>query len=1120
MFRSLIIFLFITLFCLESHAAVSDDACGMTSVEGGQIVKSGSPTICEDDLAFQVHNIQYSKIMNDPFWNGLASLFVSDDVLNSEFNSFVARKLNISSILYSILKGAAQLGMIAFYSILILKVGQIGYLIKKTGQFKISDEKSDLVKFTLYFFMLVILMVPVGGIVFGQGLFTIGTLPAIMGGNFFTSTYLSQLSLQSTEVKVEKNQAFLDAQSFSSELIGIASCERRTRQMLFAFNAKKGKWVNDNYATDLVGASDNQEDVHKKYQKCLSYIGVPTLLPEGVGIKNIAFNKRSGYDRLCYKSISVYDHYAYGFNHSCGNVSYSYPTNYSEVDDWDIDEELEEIQTNFNAKKYYQLFKSKESEVSQLLLSSLDDEEKQLKLIEIYENWAKTILQPELRGNALLNNDTKAKISVKFTYALNSLLGGSVVDDGALIDMRKDGLGDNAFSLYYGVDYQENDYYFGIDWLKVDAYRAADDIQTYNCILNWENYADLRKFIIEYNRAEEDDTSEMLTDSIQQHECSRAVHKSKRDSGNDTDNSRYFEFLAQGGLLADADVLNENGVLRSISLDETQRNAFRINESKDQLSKTRYLDALTKKALIEGYVYAVKVAISNAMSDSLLDEAAQDEVLPVARAKGFAALGSVLMLTTKNEGGGSHFKDLIQRSLSAHSEGDPSLHINLKAFGSTEKGIAKKKEARSLFTPIDSGSLFKMGGIDTTPAFQGDYFGAQADEEAAYRSFLGWVEGKLFSPVDHIKKASGIPSSMALIDGLKSCSDGNAEHCVSSASHPTVALMRFGHDLMNNMLVLAIADLVVNKLSSLAKNSKKSGEVCDGDGWGTEACGTQLKKDKANVFKRAGGAISKFVTGGVLKILKVVLDTAAMALQLMRPFIWGMFTVGVFFAYVVPMMSFLLSISIYILWVAAGFAAKVVLPFYCALKLKDIEFSYKNGFNEFYEEFIGQFFKPIFLTISVIFSWTFVWIGLFVANTVFGLIFEGISPYNGATFTGIIMKLMVYIVYFVVIFVLIKVGLDMIKTLTGNFERLMKFKGGKDEQFLQSLGFEQFVQTSIMRQVAQAPLVAIQKFMGNKNQDKAIKDNMNAINALVRAYENDPEGFDAAHHKMQDGGKE
>ena len=1096
-------FTLILSFSVSSSAADTATRCGMiASGDSGEVVEALNGTICEDDLAYQVQTILYTRIFHDPFWRPLVEFFVEPEVLDSDFNVFAANTLDISTPIYAILSGIATLATIAFVPLLSFKVWQIGLLIKKTGEVKLTEEKGDSVKFSLYFFMLIFLMVPTGGILMGQGLAVVGSLPAIKGANYILSSYLNNLSLGSTDVALEKDDIILEAQMFSSEVIAIELCEQRTRKLVTAVNAKQGtSFVKDTDGTDLLGLSTDQEDIHERVDACLSYVGITKVLPEGDGILNIAFNKKHRNDYQCPKyGTYSYDDESYGYNHSCGNISYTYPTNYDEMDDWGISDELDAIQAKFNTNNYYPRFKQKRTEIESIIKNkSISPEEKVAALTVVYKAWAVTNLMPELRSHTLLNDPKKEIMSTKYIYALNSLMGGSTIRSGWSDALRE-------WSIlyederYWGIDRDEMEGKLGIDLIMEDAHKAAKGVQAYHCASKWEDYGELRVFIASYNLAEEEDTSELLTSNVQAMECLEFIPEKERRDG---PFSKYVRYAVDDPLTY-ADIQVEDGLVTQVPLDDTRKKEI-VSKMQSTISTEYYDSILLDKAMIEGYIYAVKIGVSLAMQGELIEVVSSDEVLPVARAKGFAAFGSMLMTISQQEGGGSHFKNMLSSSVSALSEmSDNDYYFNTAAFGDSDTSESKKETAKSSFSKVVTGTIFRIGDESIAPQMGGDYFNKNSNDEEDLSEFTAWIENKLFSPMNHIKKASGIPNTMSLNDGLQSCLEGHSEHCVSSASHPMVSLMRFGHDLMNNMLMLALLDIVVSKLDA-SLSSSEEGTVEDG-AKNKEKEDSKLEKLKKSV-KNLGKKVAKFVGGPILFLILGIIKVVAMLLELLRPFIWGLFTVGVFFAYVVPMMSFILSMTVYLLWVGSIFVMAVTLPFYCLLKLKDVEYSYKNGFNEFYETFLGPYFKPLFIIISLIFAWTFVWISLFVTNTLFALIFEGITPGSSLSLQGIIMKLLVYVVYFMVLFVMFKATLDMIKSMPDMFASVLKLKGSKDEQYIQSLGFEQFVQTSMMKQIAQAPFLGFKNMMQANKRDAELQRNMGKMNEFLAAYNGDKSGM-------------
>jgi len=1121
--RLFFVLLFVGMFTTFSASAQDAPACGMEATMDGEVVEAFNSEICEDDLAYQIQNILYHKVFQDPVWRPVVELFVDEEVLDSEFNTFVANRINIGSPIYSILSGLATVAFIIFVPLLSFKVWQIGILIKKSGEFKVTEEKGDSVKLTSYFLFIVFMMVPTGSVLLSQGVAIVASLPAIKGANYIHSGYLNTVSLGAADVRLENEDVFHDAQYFASELVGIELCQQRTRKLIFATNAKQGsKFMTSGGIANLLGLTRDQDDFYDQYDSCLSYVGVTLPLPEGEGIGNIAFNKKSTYDMYCAKNRD-YQYYddAYGYDHSCGNISYRYPTNYEEIEEWDIEDELESIQSTYRTDKFYPNFKlSTRADIESVIKNrDISVDEKIAKLEEIYKNYGVSVLAESMKSYGGLDEPNKEILSIKYLYAMNSLLGGS-----SLRSSFSDALREYGFRYeddrYWGADFELDDLRLGVDYLLMDARSAAKDVQAYHCASEWKEYSRLRVFIASFNTADEDDLAELLTSAKIDADCMEFVEKSQRGGG---PFDKYLTYSTEYALVFEDVEAPTGGTVKNVNIDPERKNQI-IEKMRLDIAYEYYKEALIKKAMIEGYIYAVRVGVSSAMSDELTENASNDKLMGKARGMGFASLGSMLMAISRNEGGGSEFKHLLAKSAGIQAEGDGEYYLNTGAFG--EISETRKTEILESVNPLVTGQIFGLGHGAIKPMFGGDYYNETLQEQESMDTVAGWMEGAFFGPINHIKKASGIPSSMSLSQGLESCLEGNSEHCVSSGTHPMVGLMRFGHDLMSNMLMLAITDIVVQGLQGAGQMALEGGLVdeCGDDKKCKEKKGkrTFTAKKIKDTIKKIGKKAIKLLGGPIIKVILVIIDVVATIFDVIRPIIWGLFMVGVFFAYVVPMMSFLLTMMVYLLWVASIFVVAAVIPFYFLLKLKDIEHSYKNGFNEFYETFVGPYFKPVFITISLVFAWTFVWVSLFVTNTLFGLVFEGISPESGWSLSGMVMKLLIYVVYFVVMFVMFKTSLDMIKTLPDMFASMLKLKGSKDEQYIQSLGFEQFVQTSIMRQMMEGPLRGIQAKLEKAQQEKISKAEedrkLKVMEALVAAYENDPQGMARAaeQQKMPD----
>ena len=63
----------------------------------------------------------------------------------------------------------------------------------------------------------------------------------------------------------------------------------------------------------------------------------------------------------------------------------------------------------------------------------------------------------------------------------------------------------------------------------------------------------------------------------------------------------------------------------------------------------------------------------------------------------------------------------------------------------------------------------------------------------------------------------------------------------------------------------------------------------------------------------------------------------------------------------------------------------------------------------------------------------------------------------------------------------------------------MKLKGTNDDQFIESMSFENYVQAGIMRQVANMPQSALEtmnKSQQERNQDKVLRENIDVMKAF------------------------
>tara|TARA_R110001583_G_scaffold4718_1_gene26858 strand:+ start:16989 stop:20354 length:3366 start_codon:yes stop_codon:yes gene_type:complete len=1064
--------------------------------EGLLVVEPGNGDICEDDITYQMLYLLYEDILTHPLWQALTSQFIHQEMKDSEFVPFASNTLGISDQIFTIIKSMSYIGYWFISIILLYKAAKIGMKISKDGTVSISgDQDGDPVKMITYTAFLITLSLPVGGIMLGQGLSIAGAIPSLYGSNYLLSGYLSTTQLGESDVEISDEALLLSSQVFANNVVGMQLCQNRTAKALFAVNAKSGtEFFYDTAFANFTGLNTDEDDVNEKVDQCMSYHYESDELGLANAVERIDLLKKPKLGFNCSGDrYKLYSEEIYGYQHNCGVVQYNYPTNIEDINNWGIEDELEALQADFSTLRMFGAFKSPNEESVRQIINyrELEPAERQKELETLFRGFADTNIIPALNASPILDEPHRERLATKYIFALNAMLGGVNINELSLLGMVGDAFGAQFLDINPILPKQDVDDdppHYGFTYIADYARYAADEIEQYHCAKNWEDYTELRQFIVQYNFENDSDTSSLLTNKVQKMECVRFVaeHLSV-----DSDFSRYLDFTANWSdseIFADLEVDQANNMVKVKQLTNEE-----LIENKEKLFKlvaeVKYQQALVRKTVIEGYYYAVKYAVATSLSQKLREESSNDDMYMVARQMGAGNLGGILMALSQKQSGGVYYKKLIENAAVAGFEADDEYFVNFDGFGDDSVGAAKVEKIKDTFEELNKETFFSVGLSNKADVYQAS---SVNEEEEAFSTFMNGVEKLLFEPVIHIQKASGMPDNITLKQGLDNCLAGQNEQCLSTSVHPIVALSRFGHHLMDNMLTLAAVGTVTIMVNDSLDEATGGGVEEGGD--------SNKKKGKfntmVNTVKKIAGTFGK----GLFAVVFIILAIAAAIFKILMPFIWGLFIVGAFFSYILPLMGYIYSMSMYILWIVGLSLGGLVLPFYIALKLFTIEDSYKRGFVEFYETFLNPYVKTLFITIAVIFSWTFAAISLFAVNSVFALLYDGLSTLEAGVLTTIIFKLLLYMVYFVTIFVMFLTSIKIIKNMPDMMATKMKLKGTNDDQFIESMSFENYVQAGIMRQVASLPqsaLSGMSEHQERKKQDKVLRENLEMMQEFL-----------------------
>lgn len=1133
MLRILIIsfFLFLSSSVVYAQSSPNDTTpCGMEKTAAGESVQSQNGDICDEDLSFQGLYLLYSDIFKDPVFRIMALFFVEESVLDNKFTEFANNQMGLSSVVYALLTSVAVLSWAFMGPLVAFKLYQYTMAVRKAGSLQFAQGKGDTVKFVSYFAFLILMSIPVGTIMMGQGVGVVLSLPSIMGGNYVFSTYMHSFRSSDAEIKMDDDILLMSSQSAASHLVEGELCQDRTRKALFSLNG--GNFATF-YNAEIVDV--NPVDVHRVYSSCLSYTGNGK---EGIvdnSLSSLSLTKSDGWRLEC-PQISFWSlnpgYYAkeqHGFDHLCGKIEYDLGGDmygsllgdqHSELNQ-SMDDVIEGLMASFTTEQFYNKHKQQNGP---LLYATIHNEslseEQRFATMETISKQAADAIKSSLDLNPTLSRGRTDEIQFMHLAVGASLLGGTV-DSGVLRRLYESlsrSQVNTMANYYFGADpapYKP----FGIDHILEDAKEVSNLIQQYHCAMNWSKYGDTRIEITKYNSS--DDIKDTFPNGMPSLECVEFLSEEKRGS---TDLDRYWRYMVNDPRSnSDISAQGDGTWVKTSAFDaDTQKYMSEV------VAKRIYRDIRHRQLLIATYIAGVQRALADNLAKKLetsLNKRNSDYDL---RSRGWAVFGGALLYLNKVQNSSAHMSNSIQEIFKVQVAGQQETYIQMDAFSPAEQD---KLNARLLaaYTPLqqDAALAIGYGGMMDHPGPQG--ISPDDSDEISMNNFMRMMEQWTMGPFQHIKEAGGLPSDKRLTEGLKECFDEGYSHCVSGQKHPITAMMRFGDDMMNNMLNIMIVRAVVKTINRLAVGAQ--------DGLGTiEANGSAPGGDAGekgssyDAHKKAsksflGDALKKslsFVKGAVsrlLAVLTVITIPAETILDAMMPFVVMLFVAGALFAYLIPLTAYLYGFMLLALWFLGISVIAFVWPLYALSKLTKIERDYKRGFQELYETFLGPYLRPLFYGIAAVLAFSFMYVVVFISNTVFGLVYEGLSTSSRAfSMTSFLFEIFLYAIYLATIFIMFRYALGIMKSFPDMMLSKLRLQRSNDEKFIDSLGFETYVNASIVKELANSLNSGVDKASGGSydqwKTDKQFKD----FNKMVDDA-GGPEAFaQALNHIQSQGG--
>lgn len=1073
-------------------ASANDNAgsaipCGMKMGESGLVVDPSSGAICKEDVAFQGMYLMFASVLSDPALKSIVGMFVSDEALNDDFIRFANDTINVSTIFYYVMFGVAAICWIFITIILSVRGYQLFFHLKKTGSLDFPESRrGDLVKFVAYVTFLILLVMPAGfssgangdkpPLMVGQVLAVMLGLPAIQGGNAMYAAYLSGTEAASVDVPVKEGLLLPVGQGLSNAMVEGKLCELNTRLALMNMNAKAGSSFFE--STSPLEAFDYDHDnVSERYDLCLAYLGDTTEGPLDDTIGQLSLNKdvRAGDSRYCRRLTYGYNNEAYGEAHTCMRMNFNFGqdkfANLEDLIDGDIDG-LDSLKNSLKASRFYPKFKAAvEGQISAVLDNErISSVERFYAIDKVVLDASQGVFGDALSSQASLRDGTNEQRQARHLAAAGFLLGGTV-------DM---GFGENFFSNGLSALWSRSRLYpgsapddrvaYGVDVMLLEARDIANLIRQYHCATNWDSNASARKFVLDYNRTEDgDDIAQVLSGGEVKLQCVEILHESKWGA---TDKDRYVTYTTQDPRAFDdyePFTGDDSGWRRKPNDDASV--ASTSEYMRNDVAKKLQKEIQLRQFILAGYSAAAKKAITDSLVDSLSVTEIEGQRDINLRPRGWGMFGGALLYTSQTQLSAMHMARSLDDVVGISSSGTDARFVAREAFGAYSE--SREKTLGEIFAPYDGARFFTVG-----PNGTGSYSGPsgvtpEMDESSALQYIMYLLESLLLGPTDHIKAASGMPANKSLSDGFQNCFDNGYDSCLSGTKHPIVAMSNFGNEMINNMVVMLMATEIVNfaadgmsavldkeegEIGGVPENTKKKG-VLDK----TLAKGKELVSSLKGV---AGGWVMVLVN-----VAFYALKATAVILGLLKPLFATLLVVGIVFAYIVPMMAFLYGYMAVGLFLVFLFISCIAIPLSITSKLLTIERDYQNGFKLLFQEYAGGYLSPLLFSIGAAFSWTMIVVMMYGLNTTFSLITHGLSA-SGSAGIGIssfLFAVLVYVLFFLSVFVLFRFGLGFMKTFPDMVRDKLNLKRSDEDAYMSSLGFEQYVNATVMTQLAKMP---------------------------------------------------
>lgn len=466
------------------------------------------------------------------------------------------------------------------------------------------------------------------------------------------------------------------------------------------------------------------------------------------------------------------------------------------------------------------------------------------------------------------------------------------------------------------------------------------------------------------------------------------------------------------------------------------------------------------------------------------------------RKVGFASAGGFMLKIIKDKDIDNKFMRSLQNSI-----GFNDSNVDAKFIG-TETSSSKSNAPSSLnnanFTDIsflygNAMNIFTTGRkdlrmTDISPIVSGT-FDDSLTQAGRDDDYVNSILTLITDPFSSFKTAIGVKAGAdSYEDIVKQCMT-DIKLCPIPLENPIKGLSDYGHTLIaastNLMATSVLLSFIKYRTIKYKTNQllKDKGGKVNGS---TDAIGDKVLE---SATKNSGGGF----IGTAIKFAAKTFNLAETLLNAMMGVLLLLLSVGVFLAYIIPLVPFMMFTFAFLSWITICLLTIFIAPMWIIFNLKMTE--ERNGNSEMYRSgyniAMQILFRPSLLVIALVMGWGIFILAFLILNLTITPFIFGVLLSDGGSFSPVNLMngLMIILTYGILVYVIIKYVFSMMYEITNKMFQAMNVTPIDDK-------------ANVADQVTQnAVLASVINFRVLQSLNRSIKGGIEKENAAGRKAE-------------------